>query len=418
MKVDSKIIAEPLLQRSDRSLEIELLIACSRTQITPIQQERIQILVRDRLDWDYLIWKATEHNILPLLDRQLQNIDVSEIPPTVLAEMRDNFTDNFQNNLRLTVELLKLSRLFADRSIPMMSFKGAILAQLAYGNLGLRQFLDIDILVPEADVVRTSQLLLDLGYEPQFALTEKQQTVYTGLRSEHCFWHEAKQICVDLHWSILPKHYSFTPVADLLWSKIEPFDFAEQSVSTLCPEHLFLFLCAHGAKHNWSKLAWIVDLAELLKLDRSLDWEEMQNLAGQFGTQRMLLLGLYLAHQLLGASLPESILAQFVLDPTLPTLTAQIQENLFQSATINIDPTTDATILDRERDAIYRTTMGSSRDRIWYWIDIILTPTPLEWEIVALPQWLFPVYYLIRSIRLAIKYAGNGKRSVSPISSQ
>jgi Uncharacterised nucleotidyltransferase len=292
--------------------------------------------------------------------------------------------------------------LFETQQVPMMSFKGPILAQIAYGNLALRQFVDLDILVAEADVIATSQLLISQGYESQFTLTDRQQNVYTGLRSEQWFWHEEKQLCIDLHWAILPKQYSFTPDPQLLWTKTNLVEFGSQSVATLSPEHLLLFLCAHGSKHNWSKLYWICDIAELLRTNRDLDWGYINSLAGKFGSQRMLWLGLYLAHEFLDATLPEFLLFQLESDSKLPILSTQIKEILFQTQAICTDfvektPT-------NSQDAIYRQTMTSFRDRGWYWIDTILTPTPLEWQIITLPQPLFPLYYLIRLIRLSLKH--------------
>ena len=384
--------------QSSGQAEIELLLCCSNTHPDPHQLTRIQALVRQPLDWTYLVERATHHNILPLVDRQLQQIDSSSIPSEVLAQIHANFDGNFQRNLYLTAELLKLSRLFETHQIPMLSFKGPILAQIAYGNLALRQFLDIDILVPEADVVRANQLLVDRGYQSQFALTESQQIVYAELRNEQWFWHEEKQVCVDLHWSILPKHFSFTPDPHLLWLKTERVEFGSQSIDTLTPEHLLLFLCAHGAKHNWWRLYWICDIAELLRTHPDLDWASIHSLAGRFGTKRMLFLGLYLAHQLLGAVLPLSVLTEIESDPTLPILSIQIQERLFQ-----IQASSDDSWTWRDY-AIYRRTITSLKDRIWYWVDTILPPTPLEWQIVALPRPLFPLYYLVRLVRLILKH--------------
>lgn len=384
--------------QSSGQAEIELLLCCSNTHPDPHQLTRIQALVRQPLDWTYLVERATHHNILPLVDRQLQQIDSGSIPSEVLAQIHANFDGNFQRNLYLTAELLKLSRLFETHQIPMLSFKGPILAQIAYGNLALRQFLDIDILVPEADVVRANQLLVDRGYQSQFALTESQQIVYAELRNEQWFWHEEKQVCVDLHWSILPKHFSFTPDPHLLWLKTERVEFGSQSIDTLTPEHLLLFLCAHGAKHNWWRLYWICDIAELLRTHPDLDWASIHSLAGRFGTKRMLFLGLYLAHQLLGAVLPLSVLTEIESDPTLPILSIQIQERLFQ-----IQASSDDSWTWRDY-AIYRRTITSLKDRIWYWVDTILPPTPLEWQIVALPRPLFPLYYLVRLVRLILKH--------------
>jgi hypothetical protein len=402
MKLASTIILEQNERRSDRQSEIELLLDCSRTHPDPLQLDRIQALVRQPLDWNYILERATYHNVLPLLDRQIQQIKSHTIPAEVIKQLQANFNENFQRNLRLTAELVKLSRLFETQQVPMMSFKGPILAQIAYGNLALRQFVDLDILVAEADVLATSQLLIGQGYESQFTLTDRQQTVYTGLRSEQWFWHEEKQLCIDLHWSILPKYYSFTPDPQLLWTNTDLVKFGSQSVATLSPEHLLLFLCAHGSKHNWSKLYWICDLAELLRTNRDLDWEYINSLAGKFGTQRMLWLGLYLSHQLLDATLPASLLVQLESDSTLPILSTQIKEILFQTQSVCADLV--ETSFSTSQDAIYRQTMTLFRDRAWYWIDTILTPTPLEWQIVTLPQPLFSLYYLIRLIRLSLKH--------------
>jgi hypothetical protein len=413
MKIATSIISVQKDRRSvggaslkeNRDSEIELLLCCSQTHLDTLQTARIQALVQQPLDWNYLLERATYHNVLPLLDRQIQQIDSHQIPAEVIAQLRANFNNNFGRNLRLTAELVKLSRLFETQQVPMLSFKGPILAQIAYGNLALRQFLDLDILVAEADVIRASQLLINQGYQPHFILTDRQQTVYTKLREEHSFWHEEKQICVDLHWSILPKHYSFTPDPQLLWSKIDRVEFGSQLVTTLTPEHLLLFLCAHGAKHNWSRLFWICDIAELLRTNQNLDWENIQSLAGKFGTKRMLLLGIYLAHKLFDTQLPAALSIQFQFDSTLEILFIEIKKRLFSilnAAGDSIDET--PTSLTWQDYFIYRQTITSTRDRVWYWIDTILTPTPLEWQIVTLPQPLFPLYYLIRSIRLFLKH--------------
>jgi Uncharacterised nucleotidyltransferase len=415
MQLDSAPILDQRDLSSDRSAEIELLLCCSHTHPNEHQLARIQSLVRQQLDWTYLLERATYHHILPLIDRQLQQIDDRVIPADAIDRIRANFNDNFQHNLRLTSELVKLGRLFELRSIPMLSFKGPILARIAYENLALRQFIDLDILVYEIDVIRTSQLLISQGYQPQFTLTDRQQTVYTKLRSEQWFWHEEKQICVDLHWSILPNSYSFTPDPQLIWQQIDRVEFGSQSIATLNPEHLLLFLCAHGAKHNWSRLYWICDLAELLRTHEHLDWKYLLDLSGRFGSKKMLFLGLYLASQFLESTLPENISIELESDSTLSLLSTQIHELLFHPQHVDESSISTPSVYVAKaespplasiikQDFIYRQTMTSSRDRLWYWIDTILTPTPLEWQIVSLPQMFFWMYYSIRLMRLTIKY--------------
>jgi hypothetical protein len=340
--------------------EIELLLLCSRVQLTPAQRNRLQQLIEQPLDWPYLLERAKYHKVLLLLTPHLQALHPSWMPPEVLAALQANFEENFQRNLRLLVELLKLVQLFEAQGIPLLAFKGPVLAQVVYGNLALREFVDLDILVPEAYAMQASQLLQESHYQPQFTLAAHQHTIYVKLRYGHVFWHEEKQVSVDLHWAVLPKYYSFTPNTDLLWQGSIRIPFAAQSVPTFAPEHLLLFLCAHGAKHQWSQLHWVCDVAELLRTQTTLNWTLIQERAGQLGTQKMLWLGLYLAHHLLGAKLPTAIENHLNADSSLPKLATQVYAGLVQCEA-------DTPMLTPSR-SIYLQTMSSFRDQVWFWL--------------------------------------------------
>ena len=389
----------PIANSQSLSPEIELLLSCSRTQVTASQIERIQNLVQQSLEWDYILTIASEQGVLPLLYSQLITLCPDALPQEVKAKLQEKFSANLQHNLWLTGELLKLVKLFTNHGIPILAFKGPILTQRAYNNLGLRQFIDLDILVPEAQVAHSTKLLINQGYQPQFTLTVAQQAIYTRLRHEHCFWHQEKQTSVDLHWYILPRHYSFSPNSELLWERSDRLKLANHSVTILSDEILLPFLCAHGAKHNWSRLCWICDVAQLLHISPELDWEKVQHLAEQLGTRRMLFLGIYLAHHLLDATLPEELWRSLTADKTILSLAQQVQSRLFQPQLTSSSLFPDA--------SIYLKTMESWRDKMWYWIDTILTPTPLEWQIIVLPRLLFPFYYPIRVIRLVLKFLKN-----------
>ena len=52
-----------------------------------------------------------------------------------------------RENLDSARESLRLQRLFDDANLPVLFVKGAALAMLAFGNLGLRSGQDIDLLV-------------------------------------------------------------------------------------------------------------------------------------------------------------------------------------------------------------------------------------------------------------------------------
>jgi hypothetical protein len=109
----------------------------------------------------------------------------------------------------------------------------------------------------------------------------------------------------------------------------------------------------------------------------------------------MVFLGLYLCKNLLDTVLPEPIERQLESNSLIKSLACEVEQKLFLP-------------LDRGDNLptanVYLKTMKSGKDRSWYYFNKVFTPTPLEWQIIPLPTWLFPLYYPIRLIRLAIKH--------------
>ena len=263
----------------------------------------------------------------------------------------------------------------------------------------MRQFVDLDILVSESDVAAASNILINHGYQPQFQFTQEQQQQYLKIRSEHNFWHPEKDITIDLHWSVLPKKFSFSPPQELIWSKPQEVSFGSVNIKTLSSETLLLFLSTHAGKHNWNHLCWICDLAELINSHPDLNWHWLEENCHRIGTKKMFWLSLYLAHDLLETPLPQEILVKLKADSKTSYLAQEVKEILFadKSYAIGSFPV----------ENIYLQTMDSWRDKVWYWLDAIVTPTPLEWQIISLPRWLFFLYYPMRLVRIVFRFLLN-----------
>ncbi len=382
-------------------LEMELLLCCARTHLDSGQSEHLQTLITQDLNWSLVLRLAEIHGVLPLLTWHLQKLQRSlylDENKTVQDFLEHFFRLNLSRNLLLTSELLKLVNKFESEQISVLSFKGPILAQIAYNHLGLRQFLDLDLLVKERQVIPAIHLLIGQGYQPQFDLSEYQYMTYARIRNELMFWHEEKQIAVDLHWDLLPKGYSYCPHPAIPWQGCEKVTFARKDSLTLSREHLLLYLCAHGSKHNWSRLMRLCDVAELIKNTPELNWNQVQSQAGQFGSKRMLYLGLYLAHTLLSTPLPGHIIEILKQHPQPRRCVESLQYQWIHAH----DPS--AQKLRKEKLCFWET-LEQSRDRAWYIFDTVFTPTPFEWKIISLPHWLYLLYYPIRMGRLVIKWS-------------
>ena len=110
-------------------------------------------------DPERLFTTADRHGVLPILARALS---LAGIPgETARARAREIAF----RNLSLAAELVKLVGALRKLGIEVLAYKGPILGQQLYGDVTLRQFRDLDIVIAPADVMRTRDALCQLGYE-------------------------------------------------------------------------------------------------------------------------------------------------------------------------------------------------------------------------------------------------------------
>jgi hypothetical protein len=68
--------------------------------------------------------------------------------------LRARFEEIARKNLRFTAELIRILNCLESHGIAAIPFKGPTLAESVYGNLALREFSDLDILVRQSDFPR------------------------------------------------------------------------------------------------------------------------------------------------------------------------------------------------------------------------------------------------------------------------
>jgi Uncharacterised nucleotidyltransferase len=383
--------------------ETALLLCCLRTCMDAERADYIRTLLQKDIDWASLLQVADQHGVIPLLYWHLNTTFAEAVPKPILDRLQSQFRINTCHNLILTHELFKCLRLFAAHDIPAIPYKGPALAAYAYGNLALRQFSDLDILVRQRDVLKAKDLVLSQGYQPTYQLTPWQEAAHLCTGWDYTFERAEPYVHLEIHWCIVPKYFSFSLDLESAWKRLETISLAGTPVASLPPEELLLTLCVHGGKHYWEILKWIVDIAELIRTHPEMDWHGLMELARTLGSERLLQLGLFLAHDLLEAVLPEEVSRRIQADPVIRRLAVQVYRHLLR------DPNDRPGILARALFVL------QARER---WQDSVqccfgsaLTPTCRDWEILSLPAILSFLYYPIRSIRLLGKYGLRPLRS-------
>lgn len=376
--------------------EDALLLCCVSTNVAP-SVDRISALLRQELDWEYLVHTALRHGVMPLLYKSLAGSGMEGVPKPVSHRLRDQFRHNARRNLFFTSVLFRCLDLFDAHGIPAVPYRGPALAASVYGDLDLRQFNDLDVLVREQDVLRARDLLVSQGYRPEFELNKAQEAAYLRSLSEHKVLRDnGMPLVVELHWRLAEAYFAFPLNPDQLWDRLEPLSLAGREVQSFSPQDLILILCAHGTKHLWERLEWICDVAQLLCTHEEIDLEWVVQQARALGSERMLLLGLFLANDLLGAAVPTGVLQRAQADVAVASLADQVYERLFSDRLPQLG--------DLERSLFHLKARERLEDRLRYCVRLAVTTTPGDWATVRLPSALFPLYYVLRPFRLVATY--------------
>lgn len=382
--------------------EIDLLLCCARTRPTVETTNQIRAICHAGIDTEYLIRIAKQHMLAPLVYRNLSTACPEYIPGDALGRLREYSDATAKTNRVLSEELVRLLKLFDEHQIFALPFKGPTLAATAYGDISLRKFGDLDILIQERDIGKVENLLLCGGYRLQ------KKAIESPVESdwELSYVHGETGVHVDLHWGIMPPFFPFPFDFERLWSRRKQVSLAGQTISALSDEDLLLILCAHGCKHYWEHLEWLCDVAELSGASQELNWEWLLNEARRVRSRRMLFLSLQLARDLLGATIPTHVLQSMRDDAALPALNKQVRRRVFRE--VEAPPgffDRLHTSEDLGIDTIYFLVRVREhlQDRIRFccWIvQLLITPVPKDRAILSLPESLSFLYYFVRPIRL------------------
>jgi hypothetical protein len=283
-------------------------------------------------------------------------------------------------------------------NIHAVPFKGPVLAQSAYGDVSLRMYNDVDILIPPPEYARAEAVLARLGYRAH-GDTDVPDGVYR--RTSHARSYrrpQASGILLEAHWSLAEEYFGFTLDAKELWPRIATVEVLQHSVPTLGSEDLLVLLCVHGAKHGWQRLAWALDVAALLRSAPHLEWNLVQDLAARHGVARIVDFGLHLANDLLGVPLLESMRRRIACDSTLPALGRQVWTWWEEGSSIARG--------ESERSSLFPFHLRLRRrwhHKLAHILRIVFLPTVDDWRSFRVPARCFGLLTVARPFRLLLQ---------------
>lgn len=249
------------------------------------------------------MYLSTSHGVFPLVYhtlKEFQNI----IPKDTFQKIKSINMDIVKQNMMMTSELLKVMKLLEENDIEAISFKGPVLAQMAYGDITLRQYVDLDILVDEKDVEQSIKMLLDNDYKNILPLEIIKNEICLDVIKDFAIENVKSGVLIELHWRLFEKRYLSN--FDIFEHTNKKSILNGKKINTLSNEINLIYLCLHGSKHMWERIEWIYDIDRLLK-NETYNWDKFISLSLMSNTKNAIFLGLYLSNSFFDTKIDDKI---------------------------------------------------------------------------------------------------------------
>jgi len=243
-----------------------LLLGLCRLVFTADQKAKITELAGKVNDWSYFVRLAGEHGIASLICDNIERLGLSEMMPAdQLQVLRDTRMLSLGRNAFLLSAAEEMLGLLNREGIKVVLLKGLALELTIYGNRGLRQMTDTDILISRGDYLKAQSILMGNGYDstPVKSGFHKPIIEWTG---KHLPSLLKNGISIDLHIELFGGTVN-NLTAELINRAIE-INVDREKAYVPDPGLFFLFLVKHLYQHELngeSQLRLYTDMVVLLE---------------------------------------------------------------------------------------------------------------------------------------------------------
>ena len=253
------------------------------------------------LDWNRFLRLARFHRVQGLVWEALAP-RAAHIPADVSQSLAADAADIAADNLRAAVECAALQDEFAAAGVPLLFIKGLTVGALAYRRSSIKSASDIDLLIPDCELDRSTGLLRQRGYVPVIPQGASSSALrrWHRVRKESLWAKVGPSLEVDLHTRLADSRRLIPGIG--IGSPLQIVEVARGiELPTLGNDELFAYLAVHGASSAWFRLKWITDLAALVARHPAAEIERLYRRSQELGAGRAAAQALLLADRLFDA---------------------------------------------------------------------------------------------------------------------
>lgn len=271
-------------------------------------------------DWEGFTKKAINRAASPLIVSKLgQMPNASLIPDHVLRSLKQASLRTLTRNMLLTEHFRQVIRAFTDAGIPVIALKGSMLSDWLYGDINLRQFSDLDLLVPQEKGLEALEILQGMGF------SSSDLTMSDFVKANSLVVHYTPMIkngvSVEIHIRLHSEAERYQVDLPGIWKRAIPIQMHGVTALGLCPEDLLLHLCFHLDKHFRSgefQFTCLYDIVNMLNHKGDvIDWTLFEQTCLQAKAESVTFKYLLLSSKYLNGKIPPDFSKKygFLLEP-------------------------------------------------------------------------------------------------------
>jgi hypothetical protein len=361
---------------------------------------RVAEILAQGMDWETVRAIAAHHRVLPLLYRWLCECCPEQVPAQEMAALRSIYQANALRSLKLARRLIRVVEALSAQGVDCLCLKGPTLAVQLYGDIALRQSIDLDILVRKVDLPHAYPALMSAGYTPEIPPGVLSPAQMVRVNKHLGFYDREERL--ELHSEILESGMAHPVPPGYFCQDPGTVTLLDRPLPVLSAEANLLMLAMQAAGDGWDVLKWPADLARACQVCPPRDWSAFLSSAREMGVARLVHLALLLAVDPGGAALPPEVLAQCRGDARARALAGEVITRL--TGQPRPAPVNGLTFYLRARERL--------RDRLYYVLNQSFIPKQVDWQTFRLPAWLSPAYVILRPLRLLVKFSFGALRGI------
>lgn len=298
------------MRKDDEIRKEELfLIGLCRLSISGSQLSSLKEIAASASDWKYFSLLANDHGVAALAYDNLEKAGLlSILPGDISAFLRNaSYMSLVRNtgNMRMIQEVLGT---LESEKIKVVLLKGMALELMVYGNRGLRQMSDADVLTGHSDCMRAYNALIRHGF-----VSMPVKSVFHRFILDYYGKHLPPVIkngyAIEIHHELFGSGNEV--LTHQLYSTSSEVRTGDRTAYVPAPQIFFLYLLKHLVKHEMSsdsQLRLYTDLVVMIeKYGQQIINEELLLLSAKAGMRGVLASKLWLLQQFWNLSYPAGI---------------------------------------------------------------------------------------------------------------